>query len=104
MQWWENEILREIKPMKLIKEEECAFQMAVTCSICQKFLFHKLAKDHDHIKGVYRDEAHVSWNFNLKQSKKKPVIFYNLMNCDVHHLITKLGKYKIDVIASTLEK
>ena len=99
--------LKDVKPLRLTPDEEASFQSAIICSICKKSLDEKRARDHDHISGKFRGSAHISCNLKYNQSKKIPVIFHNMKNYDGHHIMTELGQYdsyKINVIASTLEK
>ena len=64
-------------------------------------------RDHCHITGKYRGTAHYSCNFNLKITKKVPVIFHNLKGYDSHLVFKELSKsngLKIGVISNGLEK
>ena len=56
--------------------------------------------------GKYRGAAHWSCNFNLKLSKKIPVIFHNLRGYDSHLIVKEISKFdvKVSVIPNELEK
>ena len=62
--------------------------------------------DHCHVSGKYRGVAHCSCDFNLKMSKKIPVIFHNLKGYDSHLIIKEIDKFnvKVSVIPNGLEK
>ena len=62
--------------------------------------------DHCHVSEKFRGAVHNFCNLNFKLSKNIPVIFQNLRNYGVHHMMTELGKfkdYKIDAISITFE-
>ena len=44
-------------------------------------------RHHDHVTGKYRGSAHWDFNFNLKLTKKIPVIFHKLRGYDSHSIV-----------------
>ena len=64
-------------------------------------------RDHCHISGKYRDDAHWSCNINLKITKNVPVIFHNLKGYESHLIFKELSRFnnlKISIIPNGLEK
>ena len=74
------------KNLIISAEEEERFQLRNICWICDGFFYvaDEKVRDHCHVTGKYRDAAHWSCNANLKLTKKIPVIFHNLKDCDNH--------------------
>ena len=70
------------KMIPLTKEEQCEFENASVCWICQKeFGESKKVRDHCHFTGKYRGAAHNQCNLQLKK-KFTSVIFHNLSGYD----------------------
>ena len=90
------------------EEEEEQFRASSTCWICEKLIDDddEKVRDHCHITGKFRGEAHWSCNINLQLTKKVSVIFHNLRGYDSHLIFNELNKFnvKIDVIPNRLEK
>ena len=64
-------------------------------------------RDHCHITGKFREEAHSSCNINLQLTKKVPVIFLNLRGgYDSHLIFDELNNFDLRtvVIPNRLEK
>ena len=63
-------------------------------------------RDHDHVRGKYRDSDRWNCNINLKLTKKVLVIFHNLKGYDSHLITLEIGKFdvKIGVILNGLKK
>ena len=81
------------KMIPLTKEEQCEFENASVCWICQKeFGESKKVRDHCHFTGKYRGAAHNQCNLQFKKPKFTPVIFHNLSGCDSHLFVKNLGK------------
>ena len=81
------------KMIPLTKEEQCEFENASVCWICQKeFGESKKVRDHCHFTGKYRGAAHNQCNLQFKKTKFTPVIFHNLSGYDSHLFVKNLGK------------
>ena len=81
------------KIIPLTKEEQCEFEKASVCWICQKeFGESKKVRDHCHFTGKYRGAAHNQCNLQFKKPKFSPVIFHNLSGYDSHLFVKNLGK------------
>ena len=105
-----RKIMRKYFSKNLImsaKENEL-FEMTNICWICDGLIENtdNKVRDHCHLAGKYRGSAHYSCNFNLKITKKVPVIFHNLKGYDSHLIFIELSKFdvKISVIPNGLEK
>ena len=83
-------------------DEEEEFEKSNICWICGKIIDDNKVRDHCHITGKYRQAAHWSYKFNLKTSKKLPLIIHN----DSHLIFKELSKFNcgISVIPNALEK
>ena len=94
------------KNLIMTQKEKEQFQSSNTCQICEKFIDGEKVRDHCHINGKFRGEAHWSCNINLQLTKKVLVIFHNVRGCDSHLIFCEHGKFdlKIDVIPNGLEK
>ena len=92
----------------IMTEEEDLFQKSNNCWICKKLIDNDEDKvrDHCHITGKFRGAAHKSCNLNFQLTKKVPVIFHNLKNCDSRLIFNECDKFdvKIKVIPNGLEK
>ena len=74
--------------------DERSFKSNNKCRICEE-LFAKgdnKVRDHDHITGRYRGSAHKDCNVNLRFTKKIPVIFQSLRDCDSHLIVQESSK------------
>ena len=74
--------------------DESTFKSNNKCRICEE-LFAKgdnKVRDHDHITGRYRGSAHKDCNGNLRFTKKIPVIFQSLRDCDSHLIVQESSK------------
>ena len=91
----------------IMSEEEEQFQSGNSCWICQGIIddADEKVRDHCHVTGKFRNEAHWSCNINLQLTKKFPVIFHNLRGYDSHSIFCELNKFdvKINVIPNGLE-
>ena len=78
-------------------EEEERFEQINICGICGKLfeISDEKVRDHCHISGKYRGNAHWSCNINLKISKKNPVIFHNLKGNDSHLIFKELSRLNV---------
>ena len=96
------------KNLIMSKEEEYLFQPSNSCWICKKLIIHddEKVRDHCHIASNFRGAAHWDCNINFQLTKKVPVIFHNLKNCDSHLIFSVLHKFnlKVSVIPNGLEK
>ena len=96
------------KNLTMSAEKEQRFQLTNSCWICDKLfdVGDDKVRDHCHITGRYRGEAHWSFNINLKLSKSIPVIFHNLRGYDSHLIIKEINKFdvKVSVIPHGLAK
>ena len=82
----------KMKP--LTREEQCEFEKAKICWICQKEFdeSQKKVRDHCHFTGKYRGAAHNKCNLQFKKPKFTPVFFHNLSGYDSHLFVKNLGK------------
>lgn len=87
-------ILRESKPLKMLREDEILFQKTTHCHICQKKLESDRVRDHCHVTGKFRGAAHNASNLNLKQKERIPVLLHNLRGYDSHLIMQAIGKIK----------
>lgn len=87
-------ILRESKPLKMLREDKILFQKTTHCHICQKKLESDRVRDHCHVPGKFRGAAHNACNLNLKQKERIPVLFHNLRGYDSHLIMQAIGKIK----------
>ena len=96
------------KNLTMSAEKEQRFQLTNSYWICDKLfdVGDDKVRDHCHITGRYRGEAHWSFNINLKLSKSIPVIFHNLRGYDSHLIIKEINKFdvKVSVIPHGLAK
>ncbi|XP_066595461.1 uncharacterized protein [Prorops nasuta] len=104
-----SEIINDIKPMEMSKQDIQKFVKASFCYICEKpFSVNDVkVRDHDHITGLFRGAAHNSCNINYKLKLNIPVIFHNLSNYDAHFLIrdiTNSFEGDVKVIPLNMEK
>ena len=84
------------------------------CIFCKRPLLQKnyrdVVKDHCHITGKFRGEAHGACNKKLRINPETiaiPVIFFhNLKGYDAHHLMQAMSSYKKDLtcIGNNMEK
>ncbi|XP_065182354.1 uncharacterized protein LOC135813063 [Sycon ciliatum] len=96
-----REDLENRRPMNLTPDEEAGFLSARDCWICKRRLGGDRVRDHDHMTGAFRGAAHNSCNLQLRIVPGKvniPVVFHNLKGYDAHHIVSHLGKAKIDEV------
>ena len=67
------------------------------CWICEKLMDYEKVRDNCHINGKFRGAAHWSCNINLQLTKKGPVIFHKLRNCNSHFVFCKLKKFHVKI-------
>ncbi|XP_066583755.1 uncharacterized protein [Prorops nasuta] len=104
-----SEIINNIKPMEMSKEDIEKFVKTSFCHICEKpFSVNDIkVRDHDHITGLFRGAAHNSCNINYKLKLNIAVIFNNLSNYDAHFLIRDITNSfdgNVKVIPLNMEK
>ena len=75
-------------------EDQCAFEKATICWICQgEFVgSQKKVRDHCHFTGKFRAAAHNKCNLQFIKPKFTPVIFHNLSGYHSHLFVKNLGK------------
>ena len=95
---------------RLTSSEECHFQQATHCYICNNLLHPKYKiREHNHFNGKYRGASCLTCNAQEgKISKTIPVFFHNGSGYDFHFLVTELLKHedqynKVNVLARTSE-
>ena len=103
-----EQLLSQIEPMIITKEQEQKFRTVKDCYLCKRPLGTDRVRDHCHMTGLYRGAAHGECNLKLKyrgrtsstDEKKRyrgyivPVVFHNLRGYD-GHLIMKGFKKEI---------
>ena len=96
------------KNLIMSEKEEHLFQKSNSCWICKKPIDkdEEKVRDHCHITGKFRGAAHWNCNINFQLTKKFPVTFHNLRDCDSHLIFNEVDKFdvKISVIPNGLEK
>ena len=104
--------------MNMTKEDEKAYNDAMTCWICDRGGFNQKDKkymkvrDHCHISGRYRGAAHAKCNLQLSIKPEKVtilVVFHNLRGFDGHLIMGAAGRMgyedsKISCIPNNMEK
>ena len=85
-------------------KEEYLSQQSNCCWTCKKLINNDEEKlrDHCQVTGKFRGTAHWDCNINFQLTKKVPVIFQNLRDCDSHSVFKVLDKF--NVIPNGLEK
>ncbi|KAL7304813.1 hypothetical protein TKK_0003036 [Trichogramma kaykai] len=106
-----EKIIKDIKPMKLTKDDWKAYWKADRCHICNGLFGRsedkKRVRDHCHLSGKFRGAAHNKCNLNYRDSRQIPVFFHNLSNYDAHIFIQELDAQipgTIRVLAQNKEK
>ena len=107
-----NEILEEIQPIVMSKEDKDVFKNTTICAVCNKGFTHEdyKVKHHDHITGKFIAGIHNSCNLQLRLKPGKTKIlgvFHNLRGYDSHLIISTLGIENQDsvyCIPNNLEK
>ena len=96
------------KPINLPPEEEETFRDASHCHICQQSLDGRIrVRDHCHLTGRFRGDAHEECNLNYQHSRTIPVIFHNLSGYDSHLIIKQISTCvdgRIDLLLLTMER
>ena len=88
-------------------EDENNYQNLEHCWICNEKLDDKKIRDHCHITGKYRGDAHSQCNLILKIPRKLPIIFHHLERYDGHIIFKELNDFNnigIQVIPKTSER
>ena len=104
-----DEYIATPKQMLLTATESQSFSNATICHICTKPLGGDKVRDHCHITGNYRGEAHNVCNLLYRISKtywKLPVVIHNLKGYDGHLNVKALKSEfrKVKVIPQNMEK
>ncbi|XP_047029015.1 uncharacterized protein LOC124636862 isoform X1 [Helicoverpa zea] len=99
------DILKNNVPMIYTDENAHDFENAITCHICEHFLFGDRVRDHCHLTGKYRGAAHNYCNLQYKLPSFLPVFFHNLSGYDCHLFIKELAEApgSIKVLPKTKE-
>ncbi|CAB4022658.1 Gastrula zinc finger, partial [Paramuricea clavata] len=94
------------KKMIITPEQEAEFWMTRNCSICGNDLGDDRVRDHDHVTGLFRGDAHNMCNLKYRITWKVPVVFHNLRGYDSHLIMQEIGKFKmnINVVPNNMEK
>ena len=90
-------------------KDENNYQNSQNCWICNEKINKDKDKvrDHCHITGKYRGDAHKKCNSELRTPRKLPIIFHNLEGYDGHLIFRELNNFKdidIQVIPKTNER
>ena len=87
-----NKVMKKHNNFIMIEEKEQQFLLSRTCWICEKPIENddEKVRDHCHVTGKFRVEAHWSCSINLELTKEVPVIFYNLRGYDSHLIFLRL--------------
>ena len=104
-----EEYLTTTKPMIFSMTDSILFANATTCHICTEQLGDYKVRDHCHITGDYRGDAHNKCNLNYRinpKSWKLPVVIHDLKGYDGHLIVKSLKSEfgKVRVIPKNLEK
>ena len=104
-----DEYTAALKPMLLTATESRSFTTATTCHICTRPLEDNKVRDHCHITGIYRGDAHNACNLLYRISRtgwKLPVVIHNLKGYDGHLIVKALKSEfgKVSVIPQNMEK
>ena len=97
------------KKIKMTIKDENNYQNSQNCWICNEKINKDKDKvrDHCHITGKYRGDAHKKCNSELRTPRKLPIIFHNLEGYDGHLIFRELNNFKdidIQVIPKTNER
>ena len=65
--------------------------------ICNEELGEDEVRDHCHLPGKFRGDAHEVYNLKYNVPKFFPVVFHNLSGCDSHLFIKTLGNSEGDI-------
>ncbi|XP_066590540.1 uncharacterized protein [Prorops nasuta] len=108
-----SEIINDIKPMEMSKQDIQKFAKASFCYICEKpFSVNDVkVRDHDHITGLFRGAAHNSYSFRLLNSSLEKLANYvdqNNFTClksefqdislNAFNLLTRKGVFPYDYV------
>jgi hypothetical protein len=77
--------------MKMSGSDGQAFKKAINCHICNKELGKDRVRDHCHVTGKIRGEAHNDCNINYKFMGRIPLVFHNLRGYDSHVIMQAIG-------------
>ena len=82
-----------------MSEEEEQFQSSNTCWICEKLIDddNEKVRDHCHVTGNVRGEAHWLCNINPQLTQKGRVIFHNLKGYDSYLIFFELNKFDMKI-------
>ncbi|XP_066599932.1 uncharacterized protein [Prorops nasuta] len=108
-----SEIINDIKPMEMSKQDIQKFVKASFCYICEKpFSVNDVkVRDHDHITGLFRGAAHNSYSFRFLNSSLEKLANYvdqNNFTClksefqdislNAFNLLTRKGVFPYDYV------
>ena len=104
-----DEYIAAPKPMLLTAAESRWFANTTICHICTKRFGDDKMRDHCHITGNCRGDAHNECNLLYKISKtgwKLPVVIHNLKSYEGHLIVNALKSEfgKVRVIPQNMEK
>ena len=98
---------KQCEPMKMSGSDGQAFKKAINCHICNKELGKDRVRDHCHVTGKFRGEAHNDCNINYKFMGRIPLVFHNLRGYDSHVIMQAIGTIQgksLKCIPNSMEK
>ena len=109
--WFVDEVIKLEKKMAfyfkntekdiiMTENDEEDFRNNNICRFCEKNIESDKVRDHCHLTGKYRRQAHSICNINVTQDQSNfiPFIFHNFSNYDCHMFFKKLVDKKKDKV------
>ena len=85
------------KGMIMTMHDKLVYYNSTHCHICNEELGKDKVRDHCHLSGKFRGDAHEVCNIKYKVPRFIPVVFHNLSGYDSHLFIKTLGNSKGDI-------
>ena len=78
--------------------DKMAYDNSNLCHICNEELGHDRVRDHCHLSGKFRGDAHEVCNLKCKIPTFFPVVFHNLSGYDSHIFIKTFENSEGDIL------